>query len=89
MYSHWLYASLMQVNTQHSVRSMGGSGGGGGWGCARGGGARASNSSSPHQNIVVRHDVGQRTRPIGFISQYDLILIVEGHVSLALLVEDV
>lgn len=54
-----------------------------------GGRARASNSSSPHQNIVVRHDVGQRTRPIGFISQYDLILIVEGHVSLALLVEDV
>ena len=46
-------------------------------------------NSATHQHIVVRHNIRQRAVPICFIGQDDLILIVEGDVSLALLVEDI
>lgn len=42
-----------------------------------------------HQHIVVRHNIRQRAVTICFIGQDDLILIVEGDISLALLVEHI
>lgn len=42
-----------------------------------------------HQHIVVRHNIRQRAVPICFIGQDDLIFIVEGDVSLALLVKHI
>jgi len=44
-------------------------------------------NSATHQHIVVRHNIRQSAFPICFIGQDDLILIVEGDVSLALLVK--
>ncbi len=43
----------------------------------------------PHQHVVVRHNIGQRALPVCFIGQDDLILVVEGDISLALLVEHI
>ncbi len=44
-------------------------------------------NSATHQHIVVRHNIRQSAFSICFIGQDDLILIVEGDVSLALLVK--
>lgn len=42
-----------------------------------------------YQNVVVRDHIGQSILAIHFIGQDDFIFIVEGHVPLVLLVEDI
>ena len=42
-----------------------------------------------HQDVVVWHNIRQSILPIHLISQDDLILIVEGDITLVLLVKDI
>ena len=42
-----------------------------------------------HQDVVVRNNIRQGILPVGFIGENDFILVVERHITLALLVEAV